>query len=190
MRKKVVYLMFLVLLVLAAYLGYMLTMKKQGVSPDYPFGIKKKMVELFGIPLNDTDKESNGEDGSGLNSRNFYPGLPTNFGNPSRMTGSSYIQTSAFDRDGLERVVIRGVLVSVKDAPLTGTLLGRKIVEVESGGEVYKIFLGKTVRAECINSNFYDKNGKKHDLKSVFVDYDEHVDNAELKKTQDIFEDL
>lgn len=94
-----------------------------------------------------------------------------------------HILSRGYDLDGFERVMIRGQFGGMQDVSLLAESFGRSAFEITSAGKKFKVYLGKTVKAQCQNKIFYDKDGVGHDLTKVMVEYDQHVDEATLHST-------
>lgn len=91
-----------------------------------------------------------------------------------RIDGSIF--SRGYDRDGIERVLIRGKFGKWYEQTLLARTLGRRSFGVESAGKEFQVYVGKSVKMLCQAKTFYDKDGKPHDLTRAYVDYDTMLD--------------
>lgn len=98
------------------------------------------------------------------------------------------ILSRGYDRDGFERVLIRGEFEDWDEQTLLGKALGRWSFSVQSAGKSFVVYMGKSVKVHCQQKTFYDKDGKVHDLTKAFVDYEQKLDEAQLEATTKVLE--
>lgn len=189
MRRNLLVFLFVFLLFLVAVMGYLVFSSPKLLLSDQA---RKILTETVGVDFWKNGKSENVEENKnvvfdefGIRQGQLDKPL-TVFVPESQQQTNGHILSRGFDLDGFERVMIRGQFAGMQDVSLLTKGLGRSAFEIASAGKKFKVYLGKTVKAKCQSTMFYDKNGVGHDLTRVMVEYDQHVDEAILHNTAKI----
>lgn len=182
MKKELLGVVFGFLILLIILMAILIAYKPQELLPA---SVKKALTEMVGIDVwrntQTTEDSLTKELSAQVGLRNEQLAKPvTQFVSESAQKIDGHILSRGYDYDGFERVMLRGQFTGWRDVSLLADSLGRRAFGISSAGQEFVVYVGKTVKLNCVNKTFYDKNGVPHDLTKVMVEYDKQVDEAPL----------